>query len=164
MFHASGITPEAPDPSDLHPGLPTVRIDRAMLFEAQRSLGTSWGGRIDAVSVGTPHYSLAEMDRLLQNLAGRTCRVPLYVSTSREVLEAWGEENRLALESAGPVQIVTDTCTYIAPILEPGARVVMTDSGKWAYYAPANLGVEVVYGSSAACVESAVTGRAVTEW
>lgn len=164
MFHAIGITPEAPEASDLPIGLPTVRIDRAMLAKAQRSLGTSSGGRIDAVSVGTPHYSVAEMDRLLRNLGGRTCRVPLYVSSSREVLEEWGEEKQQALESAGPVQVVTDTCTYITPILEPGAQVVMTDSGKWAYYAPANLGVEVVYGSSAACVESAVTGQAVTEW
>lgn len=164
MFHATGITPEAPDPSDLPAGLPTVQIDRSMLAEAQRSLSTSLDGRVDAVSVGTPHYSLAEMERLLRNLAGRSCRVPLYVSTSREVLKEWGAEKRRALESAGRVQVVTDTCTYITPILEPGAQVVMTDSGKWAYYAPANLGVEVVYGSSAACVESAVSGQAVTDW
>ncbi|MFB3051045.1 MAG: aconitase subunit 1, partial [Acidimicrobiia bacterium] len=43
---------------------------------------------------------------------------------------------------------------------------VMTNSGKWAYYAPANLGVGVVIGSLADCVKSAVTGSAVTtgEW
>ena len=37
-------------------------------------------------------------------------------------------------------RMVTDTCTYITPILDPAARVVMTDSAKWAWYAPANLG------------------------
>ena len=31
----------------------------------------------------------------------------------------------------------------------------MTDSGKWAYYAPANIGAEVVLGSLAECVASA---------
>jgi len=37
----------------------------------------------------------------------------------------------------------------------------MTNSGKWAYYAPGNLGFEVVMGSLADCVESAVRGVAV---
>jgi predicted aconitase len=37
----------------------------------------------------------------------------------------------------------------------------MTDSAKWAYYAPGNLGVSVVFGSLAECVESAVTGRMI---
>lgn len=40
----------------------------------------------------------------------------------------------------------------------------MTDSAKWAYYAPANLGVEVIFGSARACVESAVEGRLVSTW
>jgi predicted aconitase len=37
----------------------------------------------------------------------------------------------------------------------------MTDSAKWAYYAPGNIGVAVAFGSVADCVESAVTGRMV---
>lgn len=163
MFHAVGLTPEAPEPSDLS-GLPAVRIDRARLAGAQRSLCTTSSSRIDAVSLGTPHYSVEELDRLVELLAGRTCRVPLYVSTGREVLHEWGSENLRRLERAGPVHVVTDTCTYITPILDPTVRVVMTDSGKWAYYAPANLGVDVVYGSVRACVESAARGEVVTEW
>ena len=39
----------------------------------------------------------------------------------------------------------------------------MTDSAKWAYYAPGNLGVEVVFGSLEDCVESAVAGRVVRD-
>jgi hypothetical protein len=55
--------------------------------------------------------------------------------------------------------MVTDTCTYITPILDPAARVVMTDSAKWAWYAPANLGVDVVFGSRGDCVASALSGE-----
>jgi len=77
------------------------------------------------------------------------------------VLDAFGEAEALA--SCG-ARIVTDTCTYITPILDHGVEVVMTDSAKWAYYAPANLGVRVVCASIAGCVESAVAGRAVTTW
>jgi predicted aconitase len=39
--------------------------------------------------------------------------------------------------------------------------VVMTSSAKWAWYAPGNLGVRVVFGSLRECVESAVDGRVV---
>ncbi len=37
----------------------------------------------------------------------------------------------------------------------------MTNSGKFAHYAPGNTGYGVQYGSLADCVESAVTGRPV---
>jgi predicted aconitase len=39
----------------------------------------------------------------------------------------------------------------------------MTNSAKWAWYAPANIGVDVIYGSLGDCVESAVRGRVVRE-
>ena len=35
----------------------------------------------------------------------------------------------------------------------------MTNSGKWASYAPANIGVTVAYGSMRECVRSAYEGR-----
>ena len=39
----------------------------------------------------------------------------------------------------------------------------MTNSGKWAWYAPSNLGVEVAFGSLAECVASAEAGRIVLD-
>jgi predicted aconitase len=39
----------------------------------------------------------------------------------------------------------------------------MTDSGKWAWYAPANIGVEVVIGGLEECVRSALEGRLVRD-
>jgi hypothetical protein len=35
----------------------------------------------------------------------------------------------------------------------------MTDSAKWAYYAPGNIGAEVVFGSRRECLRSALSGR-----
>ena len=55
--------------------------------------------------------------------------------------------------------IVVDTCVVVAPILPPDAGVLMTNSGKFAFYAPANTGFATVYGSLADCVASAVAGR-----
>ena len=59
------------------------------------------------------------------------------------------------------MEILVDTCSYIAPVLRPGTGAVMTDSAKWAYYAPGNIGADVVFGTTAECVASAVAGRVV---
>ena len=39
----------------------------------------------------------------------------------------------------------------------------MSDSATWSYYAPGNIGMRVVFGSTADCVESAVAGRIVRD-
>jgi predicted aconitase len=39
----------------------------------------------------------------------------------------------------------------------------MTDSGKWAWYAPGNVGARVVIGSTRDCIESAVAGQIVRD-
>jgi predicted aconitase len=36
---------------------------------------------------------------------------------------------------------------------------VMTNSGKWAHYAPGNLGIDVAFGTLAECIASAASGR-----
>ncbi len=59
---------------------------------------------------------------------------------------------------------VVDTCVVVTPILpELEGAVLMTNSGKFAHYAPGNTGYAVVYGSLGECVESAVAGRLVRE-
>jgi hypothetical protein len=61
------------------------------------------------------------------------------------------------------VQLLVDTCSYIAPILKPSDGATMTDSAKWAYYAPGNVGAHVVLGSTAECIRSAVAGRVIRD-
>ena len=39
----------------------------------------------------------------------------------------------------------------------------MTDSAKWAYYAPGNIDVDVVFGTTEECIASAVAGRVVRD-
>jgi predicted aconitase len=162
LFHAVGSTPEAATLEealgDIVPER-TVDIGLEDLREGRAELTTSKDDRLAAVSVGTPHFSAAEFETFVDLLDGRTVAAPLYASTGRAVLAAveergWGE----ILRAAG-VTVVVDTCTYITPILEPNDGVVMTNSGKWAYYAPGNLGIEVAFGSLRECVESAVRGR-----
>ncbi|MGH7126306.1 MAG: aconitase X, partial [Stellaceae bacterium] len=102
----------------------------------------------------------AQEFRALAELSqGRQFRVPFYACTGRGVLAELERADLLApLESSG-VEIIVDTCVVVAPILPPEAGVLMTNSGKFAFYAPANTGFATVYGSLADCVESAVAGR-----
>ena len=89
--------------------------------------------------------------------------VELLVSTARDTLAAAEETGVAARLAAAGAELLVDTCSYISPILRPPRGQVMTDSGKWAYYAPANIGAEVVLGSLTECVASAVAGHVVRD-
>jgi hypothetical protein len=89
--------------------------------------------------------------------------VECIVSTGRDVLAAAAERGIVdRLERAG-VELLVDTCSYIAPVLRGPSGPVMTDSAKWAYYAPGNIGARVVFASTASCVRSAMAGRVVRD-
>jgi predicted aconitase len=168
MFHAVGSTPEAPTLDAALGGGPpgrTITVRPADLRRARDELTTAADDRIGAVCLGAPHYSVAEFTRLAEVLdeAGGRPAVPVYVNTGRNVLDAIERLGILEALAAKDVQIVTDTCTYITPILGRVEGAVMTDSAKWAYYAPGNIGVDVVFGSVEDCVRSAVAGRAMRD-
>ena len=164
LVHVVGVTPEAPDLDSATGGRPPrlVAIGKEALDAAYRTLSTSGSGMLRTVNLGTPHYSEGQIARLVELLGGRRIRegVTLYVNTGRDVLRSTPHMRQL--ETLG-VTFVVDTCTYVTPIIGDRSGVAMTDSAKWAYYAPGNLGLEVVFGSTYDCVESAVAGRVVRE-
>ncbi|MXV96618.1 MAG: DUF521 domain-containing protein [Gemmatimonadetes bacterium] len=162
LFHVEGVTPEAPDLSTALGGTapravlsPTPEALRA----ARDTLSTTDAGRIDAVAVGSPHFSLQEFARLEALLPADSFAVPFYVCTGRSEygrLETAGRLRRF--EDAG-IEIVVDTCVVVTPILPPKDGVLMTNSGKFAHYTPSNTGYGVVYGSLEDCVRSASHAR-----
>jgi predicted aconitase len=165
MIHAVGVTPEAPTLEAATGGeeVRELRVTTARLRASRDELSTDASERLGAVSVGTPHASLAEVERLAGLLGTDEVAVPLYVNVGREVLaEAEGRGLVPRLESLG-VRVVSDTCTYISPVMDEVNGSVMTDSAKWAWYAPANLGVGVVIGGLEECVRSAVAGRVLLD-
>lgn len=162
LFHVVGVTPEAPTLAAVGgEKLPAMPVGADDIRAMRDRLSTTRGATLDSVCLGTPHFSLAEFERLAGLLTEGVPidpRVRVYVATSRAVL---AEAERLgyakSVRAAGG-QIVVDTCTYITPILDRMVRTVMTNSGKWAWYAPGNIGVDVVLGSLAECVRSAQVG------
>lgn len=167
LFHAVGITPEASTMAEAFGGREpeaTIDISPADITHTLAHLSTVRdGSAITAVCLGTPHFSRDEWERLLLLLdahAGAP-RVPLYVNTGRATLTALERDARLQAARGRGVIAVTDTCTYLTPILERLDGAVMTNSGKWAHYAPGNLGVGVAFGELEDCVASAFAGRVV---
>jgi len=167
LFHAVGSTPEAPNLEEAFGGGEPEAVEEITFEElaaARRELTSKEGEMpLRAVSIGTPHASLAEIQAFVTRLGSSrpAPEVELVISTARAVL-AQAEERGLSarLREAG-VEVLVDTCSYIAPVLRPGRGAVMTDSAKWAYYAPGNIGAKVVFGSMAECVASAVAGSVV---
>jgi predicted aconitase len=168
LFHIVGVTPEAPDLAAATGGQPparTIVLTAAMLRAARDRLSTAAAGtdRIDAVAVGSPHFSLAEfaaLDRLIgSHGAGARFKVPFYACTGRAVLGEIERNGMLARLGEAGVELVTDTCVVVAPILPKAGGVLMTNSGKFAHYATPNTGFATVYGSLADCVASALAGR-----
>lgn len=168
MFHVVGSTPEAATLDEALQGGPPDAVELihlAELREVRDELTTAAGERLGAVSLGTPHASLAELERYAAMLDGRAVHpdVELLVSTGRDVLAGASDRGvTTALRAAG-VELLVDTCSYLAPILRPTDGVTMTDSAKWAYYAPGNIGARVVFGSTEECIRSAVAGRVIRD-
>lgn len=169
MFHAVGSTPEAPTLAAALGGTApeaTIVVGLDELRAARAGLTTADAGRpLAAVALGTPHASFAELRRIVGLLDGRRVApgVELLVSTARDTLadaEAQGLATHLR---ASGTAILVDTCSYLAPVLRSDAGAVMTDSAKWAYYAPGNLGFDVIFASTSDCVRSAIEGRIVRD-
>ena len=192
LFHAVGITPEAPTleaalggreaedwvdvtVDDLRSGLRSLStvpaaagpgVGRGSGSPAARS-GRGRGSASDAISIdvvalGSPHFSPREFAELLPLVERHppSTGVEFVVCTNRLSLGHLEQNGGLErLRSLG-VRVVVDTCVVVAPILRTAAGgVLMTNSGKFAHYAPGNVGFDVVFGSLAECVRSAHAGR-----
>jgi predicted aconitase len=158
LWHGVGVTPEAPVVEAVYNGGHTHVVTRQDLLAAQATLSTGRDGPLDMVALGTPHFSASEFEAVVAALDGRKVITPFTITTSRFVWDyiktkGWDAE----LARAG-VEIIGDICSYYSPGIAGMKGRVMTNSAKWAYYAPGMLPVEVCFGSLRECVESAVRG------
>jgi len=163
LFHAVGVTPEAPTLDVAFQGQPPEGIVDVTLDDLRGALGvlsTAPDGPIDVVALGSPHFSLDEFARLLPLVEAHPPRpeVEFIVCTHRLALAALQQRGWLARLRAAGVQVIVDTCVVVTPIVRARGGVLMTNSGKFAHYSPGNIGLQVVYGSLEECVRSAAGG------
>lgn len=164
MFHIVGITPEAPTLEAAFGDRPPAtrwRVTPDELAAAWRELSTASGRHVDMVVFGSPHFSLAECRRLADAVgeSRRHPRVDVLITTSHLVYEAATRTGVAAVLERFGARFVTDTCILVSPIVPEKSRTLMTNSAKYAHYAPGLLGRDIYFGSMEDCVRSAVSGR-----
>ena len=168
LGHIVGVTPEAPNlEAAFQSRAPdeTYLIGMSELRAARAELTTATGETPDLVLLGSPHFSLAEFRQLAPLLDGQARHpgVRFLVTTSRAVVALAEHAGLLAPLRRFGGQLTVDTCPLATPMLPPEIRTLMTNSAKYAYYAPGLLDTRVVYGSLADCVRSAVEGRVLRD-
>ena len=131
LFHLEGITPEA---SQFTPPVEALTITQADLDQARSELTSAEPEEVDFVSLGCPHLSLREIQRVADLLRGRKVTKEFWITTSRPVK---GMADRMGytavIEKAG-AKFATDTCCVVAPI-KGRFNALVTDSAKACYYA-----------------------------
>lgn len=167
MFHAVGVTPEALTLSDcFNPNSShnIVKITKESLLEEKSALCSPENLPLGAICLGSPHFSREEFDQFIDLMCGQRIHRNLQgiISTSRHVKLELKRSGKLKIIEETGFQVLTDTCTYYGSSLKVENGFVMTNSAKWAYYAPGNLGVEVFFASLSECLEAAVTGKPFT--
>ena len=168
LFHIVGVTPEALTlEAAFQGGQPIREVDVTMqdLRAARQELSTAGSEQLDMVVLGSPHFSLAEFRQLAELLEGqqRHPRVQFLVTSSRVMVELAKRAGYLAALEAFGGKVTVDTCILATPMLPPEIRTLMTNSAKYAYYAPGMLDRLVAFGSTTDCVRSAVEGRVVRD-
>ncbi|MCD5996126.1 aconitase family protein [Pseudomonas sp. CDFA 602] len=170
LFHIAGVTPEARDDSQvaaLRGMLTGIRIAPVELMGSWLLLNSARDPAVRMISLGNPHFSLTEFARLAQLCQGRDKHpdVVLAITCGRAVLELARAAGHIAVLETFGATLVTDTCWCMLgePVIPTDVHSLMTNSGKYAHYAPGLVGRSVHFASLAECVESAcsatVSGR-----
>jgi predicted aconitase len=168
MFHMVGITPEALTLEQAFQGrTPDETMDVTLddLRESRRALTHTDDSKLDMVVLGSPHFSLAEYKRLAPMLEGKRKHpeVQFLVTSSRAMTQLAQRAGLLEPLEAFGAKITVDTCILTSPMLPAEIQNLMTNSAKFAYYAPGLLGRKIAFGSLEDCVNSAVAGEIIRD-
>ncbi len=168
LFHLVGITPEAPTLDVAFQGC-TPKSEHIITFNdlvnARRELSTYNDGIIQMVVLGSPHFSLAEFNQLVPLLKGKHAHpdVKFLVTTNRLMAGLAQQAGFLDIVRDFGGQITMDTCILATPMLPADIKLLMTNSAKYAYYAPGLLDAQITFGSLEDCINSAENGKVIRD-
>jgi predicted aconitase len=161
LYHIVGVTPEA---GTLEEAFGNNKPEKSFTFSTRErdltrnEMCTVKDAEINAVLVGCPHYTITEIKRVAELLEGKSIRegVQFWIYTYKNVeLLADRLGYKAMIEKSGGA-ITSDTCMMISPTELWHFKTIMTDSGKFAYYAPSQVQSEVVFDSIEKCVNAVV--------
>ena len=161
MLHVRGHTPEGdlllPEQAAI---FDITLIDFVELWKTFNSTND----KIDLVAIGSPHASFAECKKFSEFFIDRNCHpdTETIVTVGRTIYTELMNEGILDLFQQAGVKVVSDICwcSITEPIFPINAKVLITNSGKYAHYGKGLTGRDVRFGSLEDCARSALSGYA----
>lgn len=147
MFHMEGITPEK---------FPTP-VEKVVITETDIKAAFNFLNdecQVDFVSVGCPHCSMQEMERIANLLKGKKVHKETWITVSRQVKTQAEKKGIVKIIEASGAKIVCDTCLAVAP-LKGRFRAIATNSAKGCYYGRGSNGFKTRFMSLEKCIEEA---------
>jgi len=152
LFHMEGITPEYnkyPKPSNI-----SLEINQEDLNKTRRELIDD-DLEIDFISIGCPHASIHEIEKIANLLKGKKVKKEFWITTARPTKRIADETGYSKIIEDAGVKFAADTCCVVAPI-KRRFKGMMVDSAKACYYGRAKNKFKVKIGSIKECVEEAI--------
>lgn len=164
MYHAVGITPEAPTVEEAFNGekpQDRIKIGRGEIKRAYEELTSASNDEVDYVAIGCPHSSLKQIKEVAELICGEKVHkdTTLWIHTSiptKALAEKLGYVR--VIEKAGGI-VTSDMCTVLSCIEALGFNTAATNSAKLAFYAPQSNKLKVWYGGIKKCIDAAIKGK-----
>jgi predicted aconitase len=158
MFHIVGVTPEAATVEEAFGYKQPIE-----LADVWKKLSSAKGDKVDQITIGSPHFSLEECKRLARLVKKQQCKsgVEFLITTSQYVYEEAKKAGITNIIERFGAKFATDTCLCMVntPVILEKSQTLMTNSAKYAHYAPGLVGRNIYFGSLEDCVNSAITGE-----
>lgn len=167
MFHAVGVTPEAPTLEEAFGGRQPAKViffgdeEKA---QAEQALNKEPSDHVDWILVGCPNASVEEIRQVAEALKDKKVHkdVSLWVTTAGAMYAMAERMGYIqTIKDAGGV-VVRETCPFLARsrVIAPnkGYKTLTTNSAKMAFYAPGQFGLPAHYGNLARVMQAAING------
>jgi hypothetical protein len=151
LFHMEGITPE----SDRYPKPEgnVIEINQEDLKKARSEL-VDVCPEVDFVSIGCPHASISEIEKIAGLLKGKKVKKEFWITTARPIKKIADEAGYSKIIEDAGAKFAADTCCVVAPI-KGRFKGMLVDSAKACYYGRASNKFKVRIGTVEECVEEA---------
>jgi len=146
LYHVEGVTPEAVQGLFDLSGLEVINVETGDVERLFKEIP------VDAVAVGCPHCSPAELEEIAGLLKGKVVTMPFYVFVSQGVIDR-NQKTVDQIEKSG-ARVFADTCMVVSPVMEQ-YEAIMVNSGKALAYVPDMCAAVARIGTIAECVKVA---------
>jgi predicted aconitase len=146
LYHVEGVTPEAAQGRFDLSGLEVINVETGDVGRLFKEIP------VDAVAVGCPHCSPAELEEIASLLKGKVVTMPFYVFASQGVIDR-NQKTVDQIEKSG-ARVFADTCMVVSPVMEQ-YEAIMVNSGKALAYVPDMCAAVARIGTIAECVKVA---------